>query len=232
MRTLLFPLLVGLGGIAILLWLAFWQVDRLAWKEGVLAEIDARLAEEPVPLPDVADPEADNYRSVIMQGRTTGQEIRFLDSGTAAGSGHRIIGAFETVEGRRVMLDQGLLPFNDDAAASGAPLRDEVTVQGNLLWPDDVSDQSPVGDEWYARDIDAMAAALDTEPVLVVLSAASAYDSRLTPLPVDTRTIKNDHLEYAITWFLLALVWGAMTMFYVVRSRKRPSLARPAPKDS
>lgn len=218
MRNLLFPLVIGLGGIAVLLWLGFWQVERLAWKQGVIADIEARLAEDPVPLPLTLDQNADNYRTVIMQGAVTGDEIRFLDSGTAAGTGHRIISAFETVDGRRVMLDQGLLPLYSE---DGQALSDEVTVQGNLIWPDDISEQAPEGDEWYARDVAAMAQALDTDPVLVVLSAASAYDERLSPLPVTTRNIKNDHLEYAITWFLLAVVWLAMTLFYMARSKRQ-----------
>ena len=39
MRKLLFPLIIGIGGIAVLLWLGFWQLDRLEWKEGVLAAL-------------------------------------------------------------------------------------------------------------------------------------------------------------------------------------------------
>ena len=221
MRNILFPLVIGLGGIAILLWLSFWQLDRLEWKQGVIADIEARLAEDPVPLPAMPDPDADNYRTVIMQGAATGDEIRFLDSGTAAGTGHRIISAFETADGRRVMLDQGLLGINDAQAQAADPLTDTVTVQGNLIWPDDISEQAPEGDEWYARDVPAMAEALGTEPVLVVLAAASEYDERLSPLPVSTRNIKNDHLEYAITWFLLAVVWLSMTLFYVARSMRK-----------
>ncbi len=221
MRKLLFPVVIGLGGLGILLWLGFWQLDRLEWKEGVLAEIDARLAQDPVPLPVEVSPEEDNYLSVIMAGRVTGEEIRFLNSGTSAGSGHQIISVFETVDGRRILLDQGLLPFNDEAAANADPLTAEVTVQGNLIWPDDGQTEDPVGDEWYARDVAAMAEALNTEPVFVVLSAATEYDPRLTPLGVDTRSIKNDHLEYAITWFLLAVVWLSMTIFYVVRALRQ-----------
>lgn len=218
MARLLFPLIIGLGGLVILLWLGFWQLNRLDWKLDVLADIDARVAADPVPLPANPDPETDKYLSVIMQGAVTGEEIRFLDSGTAAGTGHRIISAFETVDGRRVMLDQGLLPLY---AERGEPLTEQVTVQGNLNWPDDLSEQAPEGDEWYARKVPAMAAALNTEPVFVVLAAASTYDDALTPLAVNARNIKNDHLEYAITWFLLAVVWLSMTLFYVVRSTRR-----------
>ena len=44
---------------------------------------------------------------------------------------------------------------------------------------------------------------------------------RLTPLPVQTATIKNDHLEYAITWFSLAFVWAMMTMFLIFRTTRQ-----------
>jgi surfeit locus 1 family protein len=215
MRQILFPLVIGLGGIVVLLWLGFWQLDRLEWKLGIIRDIDVRVAADPVPLPAAPNPDADNYLSVIMQGAATGEEIRFLDSGTAAGTGHHIISAFVTADGRRVMLDQGLLPLYED---EGVALTAEVTVQGNLIWPDDISRQAAIEDEWYARDVAAMAQALGTEPLLVALYAASQYDERLTPLAVDTRNIKNDHLEYAITWFLLSVVWFSMTGFYVVRS--------------
>lgn len=211
-------MIIGLGGIAVLLWLGFWQLDRLDWKRGVIADIDARLAEQPVPLPATPTEAEDGYRSVIFEGAATGQEIRLLDSGTAGGTGHRIISAFETTAGRLIMVDQGLLPLYADAAV---PFTGTVTVQGNLIWPDDISEQPPEGDEWYARDVSAMAQVLGTEPLLVVLAAASDYDPRLIPLPVDTRNIKNDHLEYAITWFLLATVWLSMTIFYVARAARR-----------
>lgn len=218
MRRLLFPLIVGLGGIAVLLWLGFWQMDRLDWKQGVIADINTKLAEPPVPLPLNPNEAEDEYRAVIFEGAATGPEIRLLDSGTAAGTGHRIISAFETIDGRRIMVDQGLLPLYADQAT---PFMQTVTVQGNLIWPDDISEQPPEGDEWYARNVPAMAQALQTEPLMVVLAAASDYDPRLQPLPVDTRNIKNDHLEYAITWFLLAVVWLSMTVFYMVRATRR-----------
>lgn len=231
MRRLLFPAIVGLGGIIILLGLMKWQFDRLEWKEAILADIDAKIAAPAVPLPAAADPETDNYLSVIFEGRALGDELRLLDSGTVAGTGHHIITAFETTQGRRIMVDLGLMEINDAAARAAEPLTDLVTIQGNLVWPDDPDAQPPEGDEWYARDVAAMAATLGTEPVLVQLAAASAYDLRVTPLPVDTRAIKNDHLEYAITWLLLAIVWAAMTVFYVVRGlRAAPSEKTDPPR--
>lgn len=224
MRHILFPLIVGLGGLAILIGLANWQINRLDWKEGILEDIRAKLDAPAVPLMTDPNPDTDNYLSIIFEGQPTGEELRVLDSGTAAGTGHHIISAFVTSNGRRIMVDQGLMGINDASAQAMAPLVETVTVQGNLIWPDDPDAQPPEGDEWYARDVAAMALVLNTEPVLVQLSAASEYDPRLSPLAVDTRNIKNDHLEYAITWALLAVVWGGMTMFYIARNLRQSRL--------
>ncbi len=224
MRNLLFPLIVGLGGLAILVGLANWQLNRLEWKEGILADIRAKLDAPAIPLLENPDPLTDNYLSVIFEGQPTGEELRVLDSGTIAGTGHHIISAFETSDGRRVMVDQGLIGINDASAQSMEPMIETITVQGNLIWPDDPEAQPPQGDEWYSRDVAAMALVLNTEPLLVQLAAASQYDPRLSPLAVDTRNIKNDHLEYAITWMLLAVVWGAMTMFYIARTLRQTRL--------
>lgn len=68
MRRLIFPVLLGLVGTGILIGLGVWQLQRLDWKEGVLARIDAMLAQDPVLLPAAPEPEADNYRQVIVEG--------------------------------------------------------------------------------------------------------------------------------------------------------------------
>ena len=60
MRRILPLLIFGLAGLALLVGLGIWQVQRLAWKEGVLAEIEARISAAPVGLPETATA-ADRY---------------------------------------------------------------------------------------------------------------------------------------------------------------------------
>jgi surfeit locus 1 family protein len=220
-RNILFILVVGLGGVAVLLWLGFWQLERLTWKEGILAEIDSRLAAAAVPLPDAPKEATDEYRAVMLTGQAVDAELHVLTSGTAAGTGFRVISAFETDTGRRIMLDQGLLPQEaKDAPASFGP---PTTLDGNLIWPDDVNSSTPEPDLannfWFGRDVVAMAEVLDTEPVMVV--ARTTPDPRLTALPIGTIGIKNDHLNYAITWFMLASVWAIMSGFLLYRLTRR-----------
>ena len=223
MRKIIFPILLGIAGCAVLIALGVWQVQRLAWKENILHEIDTRLATAPAPLDLSMTEEADEYRRVTVTGTPTGEELHVLTSGTAAGTGYRVISAFVTTDGDRIMVDQGLLPLD---AKDAPPPTAEMDIIGTILWPDDQTGSTPEPDLpkniWFARNIPAMAAALDTAPIMVIVSDAIPPDPRVTPLPVTTANIKNDHLEYAITWFLLAAVWAIMSLYLIIRTRKDP----------
>ncbi|SFS22020.1 SURF1 family protein [Yoonia litorea] len=221
LRKILFPLVLGLAGCGILISLGMWQVERLAWKEAILADIDARLTAQPVALTRFANEAQDEYARVFTSGRPTGEELHVLVSGTEAGTGYRVIAKFETDIGA-IMVDQGLLALDNKDAA---PLLVDMRVSGTLLWPDDQNDSTPPPDLdeniWFARNVETMSAALGTLPLMVVASQTSPTDPRLTPLPVTTSGIKNDHMEYAITWFLLAVVWAIMSL-YLIRRTLRP----------
>lgn len=215
------PLLFGLIGIGILVWLGTWQLQRLEWKLGVLAQIENRIQDAPQPLPVDIDPVVQRYQPVVLQGQFEPDALRVLVSVKRQGAGYRLVSAFVTEAGRRVLVDRGFVPLQQLDAVS-AP--QEAVVTGNLHWPDDRTSSTPqndtAGNTWFARDIDAMAAALGTEPLLVIARAVSQPEEGVTPLPVDTSGIPNDHLQYAITWFSLAAVWFLMTAAYVRRLRK------------
>lgn len=220
MRRMIAPLLFGLIGAAILIGLGTWQLQRLAWKENILAGIAARLNDAPVPLPATPDPVADLYLPVQVSGRFTGEGLDVLASRKEIGAGFRVIAAFETSEGRRILIDRG---FVTDEARDRPRLAVADTITGTLHWPRETDGYTPPPDArtgmWFARDVPAMAAALRTEPVLVV--ARSDTGDGIAPIPVGTEGIPNDHLQYAITWFSLAVVWLGMTGLLLWRIRRR-----------
>ncbi len=213
--------LFGLVGVGILAVLGVWQVQRLAWKEAVLADIAARIDAAPVGLPEELERDRDRYLPVAAEGQFEGDAVRVLVSVQGSGPGFRLIQAFRT-EGRRVLVDRGFLA--DGVAEPPAPVG-TVTVTGNLHWPDEVDSFTPAPDlvrnQWFARDVDALATYLDTEPVFIVLREMSVPDTPLTPLPVTIEGIPNNHLGYAIQWFGLALVWLGMTAFLLWRITRR-----------
>lgn len=220
LRKILFPLLLGLAGCGVLIALGVWQVERLAWKQDILAGINLRLAADPVPLSLDVTEDQHEYTRVTLTGTPTGEELHVLVSGTQAGTGYRVISKVETPIGP-ILVDQGLLALDNKNAA---PHVARMDITGTLLWPDDQNSNTPDPDLganiWFARNIATMSQTLGTLPLMVVTTATLPPDPRLKPLPVNTATIKNDHFEYAVTWFLLAFVWAIMTLFLILRTAR------------
>jgi surfeit locus 1 family protein len=219
-KSILIPLIFGIAGVAVLVGLGKWQVERLAWKEAVLADIAAHISADPVALPEMVEPERDRYLPVAVTGQIGDAALRVLVSQKQIGAGYRVISALET-DGRRVLLDRGFVKVSADIPA---PPEGEITVTGNLHWPDERLSSTPendvAGNMWFARDIAQMAEVLGTEPVLIVARALSVPEVGMSPLPVDTSGIPNDHLSYAITWLSLAAIWAAMTGVFIWRMRQ------------
>ncbi len=168
------------------------------------------------------DPDRHNFLRVAVAGETGGEALYLLTSERPWGPGFRVIAPLRLEgDGRRVLVDLGYIPEEMKGEAVAADRAAGVT--GALFWPGEADGFTPAPDRdrniWFARDPAAMAAALGTEPVLVV---ADAHDLGEWPKPrrlgVDLR---NDHLGYAITWFSLAVIWAAMGLALARRERRR-----------
>ena len=221
MKRYLFPLILGIVGCAILINLGLWQLRRMEWKETMLARIEDRIAAPAVPLPETVDPSM-KYMPVEVSGTTTGDEIDVLSGTKEQGGGYQIVSRFVTDDGRAILLDRGFVPQQDRHAERG-PTR--LSVRGNLHWPDEKAGSTPAPnlDEtiWFARDVPAMAKHLDTEPILVVASAVEGDAQGVQPIPVAVEGIPNNHLSYALQWFMIAAVWAGMTVGLIWRIRQR-----------
>ncbi len=219
-RKLLFPLVLGIAGTAILLWLGTWQLQRLQWKEAILADIQARITASPVAIPARPDPEADRYLPVAAEGTIGDREILVQSSLKGVGPGFRVIAPFDT-GARRILIDRGFLRAGDRSAPrNGGP----ASLTGNLYWPDELDGFTPEPDReeglWFARDLPSLADELNAEPVLMVVRSADPPAAGAVPLPVSSAGLPNDHLQYAVTWFLLAVVWLGMSLYLLVRTHR------------
>ena len=221
LRRFIGPLIIGISGTVVLASLGVWQLQRLEWKEGILAEMDALLTGEPRPLRDAVDPKIVRFAPVRVSGTTTGEEIHVLQA-TGQGAGYRLVSAFETAENGPILLDEGFI--TSVAKTDERPPRN-LTIVGNLHVPDDVTSSTPAPDPaaniWYGRDLTEMAAALGTDPTYVVVRTVESGEPVAEPLPLDTSGVANNHLGYAVQWFGLALVWAGMTLFLLWRTAKR-----------
>ena len=221
MRRYLFPLILGVLGCAALVALGLWQLQRMEWKQAMLAQIQSRIEGPAVPLPETPDPSM-KYMPVTVSGMTTGQEIDVLSGMKDLGGGYQVISSFVTDDGRRILLDRGFV--DQDHKRDPRPAT-RLQVTGNLHWPDETSGATPAPNLdqniWFARDVPAMAAALDTDPVLVVVAAAVGDAQGVTPVAVAIQGIPNNHLSYAVQWFMIAAVWAGMTVALIWRIRQR-----------
>jgi surfeit locus 1 family protein len=219
-RQLIFALVLGVAGSGTLIALGVWQLQRLEWKEGIIAGAEAMIAADPIPLPAAPDPTQDRYRAVNVTGSFTGEEAHVLTSTRESGPGFLVIATYVTSDGRRILIDRGFVPEAEKTAPR--PAR-QLEVTGNLNWPDDVTPSTPPRDParaiWYGRDVNGIAALLQTEPVLVI--ARSDTGDGILSQPVTTAGFRNDHFQYAVTWFLLAAVWAGMTGLLLWRIRTR-----------
>jgi surfeit locus 1 family protein len=195
--------------LAVLIGLGTWQVERLGWKQGLLAQIDRAEQGRPVPLPPVPTP----FEKVAIAGRFRpdltalyGAEVRDSRNGPVLGG--RLIVPLERDGAPPILVDRGWVPLNRSAPLDQP--EGETTVVGYIYpaqkssWfsaPDD-----PTERHFYTRDPAAIAAALGLPKVapftLVALgpTPAAGYPDPAQHLPRPP----NNHLSYAITWYGLA----------------------------
>ena len=221
MKRIWFIVFIGFAGTACLLYLGKWQIDRLYWKVDVLKKIDQKIAAAPVLLPAEPSESVHKYLSVEISGQLLQESIRVLASKKRYGAGYRIIHVFRT-NGRRLLVDLGFVGLETDYDID---LSSDISLVGNLHWPDEVDNFTPEPDLenniWFARDVERVASALQTEPILIILKDSTLKDKNIKPMPIDTTHIPNDHLQYAITWFSLAIIWALMSCLFIWTTRQK-----------
>ena len=226
LRTILFPALAALLGIAVLCGLGVWQLQRLAWKEALIARVTARLGAPAVAAPGPSEwPQLDvnerEYQPVTVTGRFAhDREIHVVQPlteprGRYGGYGYLVMTPLTTADGWTVYVNRGFVPQDkaDPATRKEGQVEGDVTATGLLRAPHDRSWFMP-GDnvaknEWFSRDpaLYASVARLPSGKVAPYIIDAFANASLPGGLPQGGETIvdfPNSHLQYAITWFALA----------------------------
>jgi surfeit locus 1 family protein len=214
----------------VLLGLGTWQIERLIWKEGLIAARHAAVTAPPVALPSaLAAAQALEFHRAGVGGRFLNDRELYLGATSDVGHpGYHIITPLALPDGATLLVDRGFVPEQRRPPASRAAgsLEGGTTVTGLLRIPPAgrpnwfVPDNNPERNYWFYVDIPAMAAAAGLTGVLPFYIDADA-----TPnpggLPVGGQTrleLPNDHLQYAITWYALA---AGLIIVYAVFIRRR-----------
>jgi surfeit locus 1 family protein len=242
--SLLLPGLAALVVFAILCGLGVWQVERLQWKEALIANVEARVKAEPVAAPGPAVwPTLDVNEAEYTAVRVTGiydhaREIHVFTSlgeprGKFGGVGYLVFTPLRTPENWTVFVNRGFVPAGrKDAATRRAGNPDHlVEVAGLLRQPESRHFWTPADDRvknvWYTRDIAAFAAAAGTDLQRTAPYIIDAFADPVRPggLPQGGETVlnfPNSHLGYAITWFGLAAALLGVFFVFARRRLKNP----------
>ncbi|WP_209011626.1 SURF1 family protein [Roseibium aggregatum] len=242
-RKLLWPFIAAVCALAVLLKLGFWQVDRLAWKEALIAKVAEDLQMDPVPAPGpdqwpAMDLDEADYRHVMTGGHFLDGAAQYYIAlsqakGKYSGPGYFIYSPFETGEGWLVMVNRGFIPQDlppDIKKEVFTPPPGTVRIEGVLRRSEKPNWATPETDVknriWFARDTEDMASILGV-PDEKLAPYSIDLDARYTPasgLPQAGETIvkfKNDHLGYALTWFGLAATLVGVFLTYAVSLLRR-----------
>ena len=224
-RRLLWPGLTTAAMLALALGLGVWQVQRLAWKTALLADIDRGEAAPAIPLP--ADPRP--FTKVRVTGTLRqdlaalyGIEVRTTAAGPALGA--FLLNPLERPGADPVIVDRGWVPSDAPRDATPVP----ATVEGYIRAPESPvrfgATDDPAARRFYALDPAAIGAALGLRRVApYTLVALGAVPPGTVPEPAQALPRPaNNHFTYALTWFGLAAALLGVFGVYARRILKAP----------
>jgi cytochrome oxidase assembly protein ShyY1 len=232
---MLVPAAAALAALAILLGLGTWQLERKAWKEKLVATLDRRLNDAPVALPPPGEwagmtPDNSEFMRVRVrvEFRQAGDALVYT-SGSAIrddvkGSGYFVFSAARLPNGGQVAVNRGFVPGRPYPAANGM-----AEIVGAVRWPEApswfVADHDAAGEIWMVRDPSAMALLKGwgaVAPFYIEQEAPVPLGGLPHPAPLKPQ-LRNEHLQYAITWYGLAAV--LVVMFAIWAARRRREIA-------
>ena len=238
--TFLVPGLFTLVGVAALIALGAWQVERGGAKKRLIARVEARVNEAPQPLPTEAawaamSPKTYEYQKVTARGRFRHDlegRLHGLRQGDRPGQptlqGFYILTPLVLADGSMVIVNRGFVPTEraDPATRAQGQVEGEQTVTGLLRSTEArgwfIPPDEPARNAWFTRDPASIAAAKGLSRVApFVLEADRTPVPGGLPVGGNTRiSFPDNHLQYAVTWFSLAL--GLIAVFAVwVRQQRR-----------
>jgi surfeit locus 1 family protein len=219
--------------------LGTWQLQRRAWKHALIARVEARVHAAPAEAPGPATwngltPNADAYQKVRVTGHFADDHATLVQAVTDLGAGFWVLTPLERADGTTILVNRGFVPSDKREAATGPESHSDAptTVTGLLRFSEPgggfLRTNDPGAGRWYSRDVAAIAKAHRLDHV-----APYFIDADATPNPggwpmggLTIVTFPDNHLVYALTWYVLALmVAGALA--YTLLDARRARRASP-----
>ena len=220
----------------ILLGLGTWQVQRLQWKQEQIELRQERANAPAVEIADVLDaPTEKEFFHVEVTGRFRHDKELHLAARSLNGNvGLHILTPFEMADGSVLLVNRGWVPSakREPETRSEGQIEGEVTIDGLLRlggWKGYSfikPENDPVKNFWFYVDFGAMTVASGLENVIstAYLDAGPMKNPGGFPIGGQTRiALRNDHVQYALTWYALALILAAVYFVFHYRPEDEPA---------
>jgi surfeit locus 1 family protein len=228
LRPALWPTLFSLPVLLVCLGLGVWQMERREWKRDILDRIAANQAAPAMTLEELlrGDPLRHEYGKVNVTGTFLHDKEFFLAARSLKNKvGLHVVTPVRTDDGRIVLFDRGWIASEarDPAKRAAGQVRGRVEIAGIVRRTQEqrqfAPENAPDRNVWFHVDVPLMRrmAGAAPDPVLdgFFLDADAAPNPGGTPIGGQTRLdIPNDHLQYAITWFLIAVALAGVYLAY------------------
>ena len=235
-RSNLVVIICMLMGLAVLTALGTWQVNRLYWKEELIERVQQRIASEPTALHSMLEQglnkDIHEYKTVFVEGVFDhASEVYFFTTGKGGASGWNVHTRLLLNDGSSVIVNRGFVPFDlkDQANRLDGLVEGKQKVEALLRFPLDERplgslENSPDTREFYWRNVGEMSAVMTgtSETYLpVILDQLETNTSGTWPRGGTTITnFPNNHLQYAVTWYGLALTLLGVGGYFLVSRRR------------
>lgn len=227
-RPALIPTLFTVPALIVLIGLGAWQLERRAWKHELIALRTERTTAAVIDLPPAgADAAALEYRRVRARGRFLNDREAFLGARSLRGNlGYHLFTPFVLDDGTAVLVNRGWIPRErkDPVTRTAARIEGVVEIVGFLRLSAEKSWVTPANrpqeNFWLYADVPAMARFLKADrarPYYLQLAGAPPPGEWPRPVPIEVK-LNDPHLQYAITWFALAVI---LAVVYILYSRRR-----------
>jgi surfeit locus 1 family protein len=228
LRPALWPTLISLPVLVVSLGLAVWQMERREWKRDILDRIAVNQAAAPTTLDELlrGDPLAHEYGRVTVSGSFLHDKEFYLGARSLKNTvGLQVVTPLRADQGQIVLFDRGWIPQEkkDPAKRAEGQVPGPVTLTGIVRRTQEqrqfAPDNVPERNVWFHVDAPLMrrmaGAAPDAKLDTFFLEADAAANPGGFPIGGQTRLdIPNDHLQYAITWFLIAAALVGVYLAY------------------
>lgn len=223
----LWPTLITVPALIVLLGLGGWQLQRLQWKETLIERLQSRAEQPAVALPDGALDEAeDEFRAVTVTGSFDhDHEFYLVNRSLNGNAGMHVLTPLVRSDGNgAVLVNRGWVPFDkvDPETRVKGQVDGEVTVTGILRFPKGPGPFTPDNDvdrnDWFYIDLEKMGNLAGVAFENYYLMSGDADIPGDYPVGAQwTLDVRNNHLQYALTWFGLA---GALLVIYLAYARQ------------